>query len=85
MKRTLAICLLSLISRLASAQERGGQVQIPLDLYNQLIETTRTPTQRPAPLSFALGNAVVRVSVSSIESRPVAEVGVSLPIEVFEN
>jgi len=63
MKRTLAICLLSLVSRSALAQERDGQVQIPLALYNQLIETTRTPTQRPAPLNFALGNAAVRVRV----------------------
>jgi len=85
MKYTLAICLLALVSPAAAAQEKGGQVQIPLDLYNQLIETTRTPTQRPAPLNFALGNATLRVSVASIESRPVAEVTVSLPVEIFEN
>jgi len=85
MKYTLAIYLLSLIALSASAQERGGQVQIPLELYNQLIETTRTPTPRPAPLNFALGNAAVRVSVASVESRSVAEVTVTLPIEVFEN
>ena len=85
MKHTLAICLLALVSRGAAAQEHGGQVQIPLDLYNQLIETTRTPAQRPAPLNVALGNAAVRVSVAAIGSRPVAEVSVSLPIEIFEN
>ncbi|HLE71896.1 MAG TPA: hypothetical protein VJH87_19610, partial [Vicinamibacteria bacterium] len=79
MKHQLAIYLLSLIALSASAQERGGQVQIPLELYNQLIETTRTPTPRPAPLNFALGSAAVRVSVASVESRSVAEVTVTLP------
>ncbi len=85
MKRTLLLCLLSSIPLPARAQDPGGQVQIPLALYNQLIETTRTPAQRPAPLNFALGNATVRVSVASLQGRPIAEVEVSLPIEVFEN
>jgi hypothetical protein len=85
MKCTLAICLLALVSRGAAAQERGGQVQIPLEIYTQLIEATRTPAQRRAPLNFALGSATLRVSVASIEGRPVAEVTVSLPIEIFEN
>ncbi len=88
MKRMLAICLSTLIPAFAAADERtssAGQVQIPLDLYNQLIETTRGPIERPAPLGFALGSAVVRVSVAAAESRPVAEVNVSLSIEVFEN
>lgn len=85
MKSTLAICLLGLLSVGAAADERPGQVQIPLDVYNQLIESTRAPGQRPAPLGFALGNAAVRVSVASIDGRPVAEVAVSLPLEVFEN
>jgi hypothetical protein len=85
MKSTLAICLLSLISHAAATDEGSGQVQIPLDVYNQLIESTRVPGQRPAPLGFALGNASLRVSVASIDGRPVAEVSVSLPLEVFEN
>ncbi|HEY7818737.1 MAG TPA: hypothetical protein VIG29_11000, partial [Vicinamibacteria bacterium] len=88
MKRTLALCLLSLVPLTADADETpgpAGQVQIPLALYNQLIESTRAPGQRPAPLSFALGNAVVRVSVASTEGRPVAEVAVSLSVEIFED
>ncbi len=46
MKRTLAICLLSLIPLSAAAlMMRSGQARsrFPWTLYNQLIETTRTP------------------------------------------
>jgi len=85
MKSTLAICLLSLLTLPVSAEERSGQVQIPLEVYNNLIELTRGPGHRPAPLGFALGSATVRVGVSSTEGRAVAEVSISLSFEVFEN
>ena len=44
------------------AQNQGdggpGQVQIPIDVYNRLIDLTRDPVQlqRPVPAPFALGN-----------------------------
>jgi hypothetical protein len=85
MKRTLAICLLSLIPLTAKGQDRGGQVQIPLDLYNQLIEAMRGPAQRPAPLGYGLGSATLRVGVTSTSGRAVAEISVLLSFEVFEN
>src|SRR3990172_5733636 len=81
MKHQLAIYLLSLIALSASAQERGGQVQIPLELYNQLIETTRTPSPRPAPLNFPPGNAAVPPTVTPAASPPRGHVlAVPLPL-----
>jgi hypothetical protein len=85
MKRILSICALSLLPLSSFASQDGkGQVQIPIDVYNQLIESTRNPVAR-APLNFALGSAVVNVRVASTEPRPFAEVSVTLPIEIFEN
>jgi hypothetical protein len=85
MKRILLVWLLSFVPLPSFASQDGrGQVQIPLDIYNQLIESTRTPVSR-APLNFALGSALVNVRVASMEPRPIAEVSVTLPIEIFEN
>jgi hypothetical protein len=68
-------------------QDAPGQVRLPLDLYNQLIEQSRNPAPRPrpAPVNFALGSASVNVQVSTTEPRASAEVTVTLSIEVFEN
>jgi hypothetical protein len=72
----------------AHAQEDPpGQVRIPLDVYNQLVEQGRNPVPRPrpAPVNYALGSASVNVRVATTEPRASAEVTATLSIEVFEN
>lgn len=66
-------------------QEAKGQVEIPLDLYNRLVESSRpTQTERPAPAPYALGNATMKVTVAPGE-RFSAEVNVVLPVDVLED
>jgi hypothetical protein len=87
-RRQLLSCALALVTSAALAEsEKPGQVQIPLELYNQLIEQTRTPIEPrlPAPMNYALGNAQVSIRVGSTEPRPSAEVTVTLSIQIFEN
>ena len=66
----------------AAGDPPGGQVQLPLDNYRQLLET-RPP--RPAPVGHALGNAQVTVTVRGDETRASATVQVQLGIEVLED
>ena len=88
MKQKLLSFALAFLASAAIAQDdKPRQVQIPLELYNQLIEQTRTPieTTRPAPVNYALGNAQVTVRVSSTDPRPSADVHVTLSIQIFED
>ena len=66
--------------------QTGGQVEIPIELYNQLVETARDPHRppRPAPASYALGSAKVNAIVADTPL-PSAEVRVELAVEVLED
>ena len=46
---------------------RPGQVQLPLEIYTQLIQQAQAPDDPHAPVNFALGNARVNVNVGSTE------------------
>lgn len=66
----------------------AGTVELPREVYDRLIEAARNPTQqpRPAPASFALGNAEVTVDATSGADGAVsAVVNVSLAIETLED
>lgn len=65
----------------------GGTVEIPLETYNHLLETARSPVRepRPAPAGFALGSAAVDIRVTEAAGRPSAEVRVQLSIRVLED
>jgi len=63
---------------------RPGQVQLPLEIYTQLMQQAQASDQR-APVNFALGNARVNVSVGSTEPAASAEVSVTLSIQIFED
>ena len=65
----------------------SGQVQLPLDVYTQLIALVRqpTPTPRPVPASYAIGDARMHVDVASGSQRTVATVTVDLTVEVLED
>ena len=69
----------------SSAASVGGQVQLPLDVYTQLIALTQQPTPpRPVPASYAIGDAQMRVDVAGGSQRPVATVTVDLTVDVLE-
>jgi len=88
-----ALCTFGLIASFAVASEApietgdGGQVQLPLHVYQQLLQQASDPTKppRPAPAGYALGNAAVTVTVEEIGQRASAAVHVQLGIEVLED
>lgn len=86
--RPALVSLSLLVAASAAAQDaRSGQVELPLDVYDQLVESTRDPRQppRPAPARFTLGQARVEVTVDDGAPRPSARVNVRLKIQVLED
>ena len=87
--RTAAIVTLAVILTtppvLAQQDSPDGNVQIPLDAYNELMEGAREDetTPVPAPASFTLGQSSVRATVSGDAGRAVADVRADLTVEVF--
>ena len=79
----LLFALVLISSAGAAAELSGGEVQIPLDIYNQLINDTRTT--RPAPSGYALGQAIVKIQVADIGGRASASISVDLQLDVLEN
>ena len=65
----------------------AGHVQIPVDVYTQLIDASRDPSRVPrrAPSGYALGNAKVTLTVQSSAGRASGEARVELAIDVFED
>ncbi len=65
----------------------SGQVQIPIDAYNRLIDLSRDPVQhpRPVPADFALGSATVTVDATQPGPAASGVVRVELSIDVFED
>ena len=87
MKRTWFALLLLLVSlpSLRAQDNTPGQVQIPLEIYTQLLQQAQAPDDPRAPVNFALGNAQVNVVVRAIEPRASAEISVTLSIQIFED
>ena len=67
--------------------EETGKVELPLEDYRRLLDLARDPTRppRPAPASYALGSANVRLQVSGTEPRASAQLTVQLAIDVLED
>jgi len=86
--RLVAIAIL-LSAAAAGAEDLPvtGHVQIPVDVYTQLIDATRDPSRVPrrAPSGYALGNAKVTLTVQSTSGRASGEARVELAIDVFED
>ena len=86
MKRTwFALLLLVLAPSLRAQENTPGQVQIPLDIYTQLLQQAQAADDPRAPVNFALGNAQVNIVVRSTEPRASAEISVTLSIQIFED
>jgi hypothetical protein len=92
MKQVKLLALSIVVSLLASLvafaeDDPGGQVQLPLDVYTNLVQLASDPTKppRPAPAGYALGNANVTVTVTDFEQRASSAVQVQLGIDVLED
>ena len=81
----LALCFGAAVAAggATAAETDDGRVEIPLDVYRDLVEAGRQPTLAPA--GYALGNADLSVSIQETEGRATAEVAVGLTIEVLED
>jgi hypothetical protein len=66
-----------------ASETEDGRVQIPLEIYTQLVQAAEQPAVAPA--GFALGKADLNVQVTESEGRASAEVTVSLSIQILED
>lgn len=66
------------------APDDNGQVQLPLSVYNHLINLS-TQDPRPAPAGYAIGNADIKVTVADRDDRSTAQVEATVMVEVFED
>ena len=84
-RKPLAFFLVFLCCASVSAQQESGDVTLSLELYNQLVETSKDPKTSPvpAPASYALGKADLQVSVAEKDGRVTGEISVSLSVRVF--
>ena len=81
---TMMICLSLANAANAATHANDGEVRVPLEAYQQLIDqANRDP--RPAPASYAIGVSTVDVAIVDDDKRTTARVTVSLNIETFEN
>ena len=81
---TMMICLSLANAANAATHANDGEVRVPLETYQQLIDqANRDP--RPAPASYAIGVSTVDVTIVDDDKRTTARVTVSLNIETFEN
>ena len=64
-----------------------GQVKLPLDQYNTLVDASRDPADppAPAPADFALGTGTMSVTVPTTEPLATAEVQLQLRVQVLED
>jgi len=85
---TAAVALL-FSAGLVIAQEdfEPGQVKLPLDQYNTLVDASRVPVDppAPAPADYALGTGTMSVTVATTEPLATAEVQLQLQVEVLED
>jgi len=82
----LSSALVALASTAAAQPAPTGQVEIPIEVYNQLVEAARTPTRapRPVPAAYALGNARVQVAIGEAPGAS-AQVRVELALDVLDD
>jgi len=71
------------------AQEdlESGQVRLPLDQYDSLVNASQNPVDPPvpAPADYALGTSTMSVTVATTEPLATAEIQLQLRVEVLED
>ncbi len=81
----LTLMLLLAASAVIAQEAPSGQVQIPLDVYAELLAKSRGGTDPKAPVNYATGSAQVNVQVRTEGASAKADVSVTLTIEIFED
>lgn len=76
--------MISLVAVLCLTADPNGQVQLPLDTYQSLVQTANG-TPKPALIGYALGKAEISVAIEENAGRITGNVDVALSVEVFEN
>ncbi|MBL4661848.1 MAG: hypothetical protein JKY19_15930 [Alcanivoracaceae bacterium] len=87
MKNIIAYLFLTLLVNVVLAQsavDNNGNVQLPLETYNSLINTSRNPKDI-APATYAIGQSTVKVNIDNSNDRSTAIVTVNTSIETFED
>lgn len=71
----------------AESDVKPGEVRLPLNQYNDMIDKLRDPVRTPrmTPTDYALGHAKIEVNVDELDKRASATVHVALNIQVLEN
>ena len=82
MRLSSILLLIALSLPLNASAQDDGQVQLPLDVYRELLRLAESEP-RPAPAGYALGNANVTAVLNAAQSTAV--VSVTLRVEVFED
>ena len=82
MRLTSILLMIALSLPLNASAQDDGQVQLPLDVYRELLRQAEAEP-RPAPAGYALGNADVTATLTAAHST--ATVTVNLRVEVFED
>lgn len=80
--RFMASVVVSMVAASVTAEETPGHVQIPVAVYNRLVEGAQG-AQRPAPAGYALGTARVSLTVQGTGPRATAEARVELTVDVL--
>ena len=75
------------LAAFGQTSSNDGSVEIPVEVYNALVEASRDPVKIPraVPASYALGSARASITVGATEPRAAAGVRVDLGIEVLED
>ena len=92
MSKITPIILLLILSTLAVAElktpsklmDSNGDVRLPLENYNQLIENGKDPILN-APATYAIGQSTIKVNIQEHNDRTTALVNVITTIKTFED
>ncbi|MCF6317660.1 MAG: hypothetical protein L3J83_00015 [Proteobacteria bacterium] len=84
--KKLILLFLTLFSIWAFAQEtnKSGNVQLPLNTYNTLINANKEPKDI-APAGYAIGQSSVSVKIKDTRDRTTALISLTTKIEIFED
>jgi len=80
------ILMLVIYTNVSIGQEvnSSGNVQLPLNTYNNLIESSQNPEDK-APADYAIGQSKISVTMSEKDSRTSAQVRIQTSIRLFED
>lgn len=83
--RFTTMLIISLVASMATYSQ-DGNVELPLELYNQMIATQQQlQLKRPAPTAYAFSQGQATVSISHSESGPTARVQFTFKVQILED